>query len=130
MAGWGGWPGLRTVCKVEPETWGRKGPGSYEAETVYLISRLDGRECGPDAFLAVNRAHGSIENQLHYVRDVTTGEDVCRVRTGSAPQVLAGIRNSAIALARHDGRANIAAALRHYAIEVAKALRLVGVGEH
>jgi len=118
------------VCKVERETWGRKGPGSYEAETAYLISSLDCREYGPDVSLDVNRAHWSIENRLHYVRDVTMGEDACRVRTGSAPEVLAGIRNSVIALARHDGQANIAAALRHYAVKVAKALRLVGIGEH
>jgi predicted transposase YbfD/YdcC len=111
------------------ETWGRKGPGSYEAETVYLISSLDCREHGPEAFLAVNRAHWSIENRLHYVRDVTMGEDACRVRTGSAPQALAGIRNSVIALARHDGWGNIAAALRHYAVNVVKALRLVGIGQ-
>ena len=85
--------------------WRRKPakPGeqpSYEKETAYLISSLDLQRHTPQEFLALNRGHWGIENKLHYVRDVTMGEDACRVRTGSAPQVLAGIRNSVIALAR------------------------------
>ncbi len=39
-----------------------------------------------------------MENQLHYVRDVTLGEDACRVRTGKAPQNLAACRNAAVCL--------------------------------
>ena len=35
---------------------------------------------------------------MHYVRDVTWGEDTCRVRKGSAPQVLAAVRNAVIPL--------------------------------
>jgi hypothetical protein len=44
------------------------------------------------------RQHWRVENQLHYVRDVTLGEDACRVRSGNAPEVLAGIRNVIICL--------------------------------
>lgn len=58
------------------------------------------------------------------------GEDACRVRSGAAPQVLAGIRSAVVALVRHDGWSNVAAALRHYAVKVAEALRLVGIGEN
>jgi hypothetical protein len=42
-------------------------------------------------------------------------------------QVLAGIRNSVIALARRAGWTNIAAALRRYSIKTAKALELLGI---
>jgi hypothetical protein len=134
MQGWGGWPGLKTVCRVEREVWGRKPvkPGeqpSYEKETAYLISSLDLKRHTPQELLALNRGHWGIENKLHYVRDVTLGEDSCRARTGSAPQVLAGIRNSVIALARSDGWTNIAAALRHYGVKTAKALSLIGIRE-
>jgi hypothetical protein len=58
------------------------------------------------------------------------GEDACRVRTGSAPQVLAGVRNAVIALLRHAGWTNVAAALRHHGVKVAKALCLVGIPEN
>lgn len=115
---------------IQRETWGRKGPESYECEKAYLISSLDYRLLTPEMFLTLNRGHWSIENQLHYVRDVTMGEDACRVRTGSAPQVLAGIRNSVIALLRRDGWKNIAAGLRHCGVCVAKALLLIGIREN
>lgn len=130
MAGWHKWPGLKTACAIRREVWGRKGPDSYECETAHLIGSMDHRVYGPEVFLKLNRDHWAIENKLHYVRDVTMGEDACRVRKGSGPQVLAGIRNSVIALARRDGWTNIAAALRHYAIKTAAALRLLGITEN
>jgi hypothetical protein len=49
---------------------------------------------------------------LHWVRDVTFGEDRSQVRTGAAPQNLAAIRNTVIALFRLLGHHNIAAAHR------------------
>lgn len=58
------------------------------------------------------------------------GEDACRVRTGAAPQVLAGVRNAVLALVRHDGWANVAAALRHYGVKVVEALRLIGLPDN
>lgn len=112
------------------ETWGRKWPDSYEVEDAYLISSLDARRHDAAEFLAFNRGHWGIENRLHHVRDVTMGEDACRVRTGSAPQVLAGVRSAVVALLRREGWENIAAGLRHHAIKVGKALRLVGVAEN
>ncbi|TMQ32007.1 MAG: transposase, partial [Planctomycetota bacterium] len=36
--------------------------------------------------LELTRGHWGIENRLHYVRDVTLGEDGCRVRKGSGKQ--------------------------------------------
>jgi len=46
----------------------------------------------------LNREHWRIENSLHSVRDVTFGEDHCRVRRGGAPQLLAALRDLAISL--------------------------------
>jgi hypothetical protein len=91
---------------------------------------MDHNAYGPEVFLKLNREHWAIENKLHYVRDLTMGEDACRVRTGAAPQVLAGIRNSVIALARKAGWTNIAAALRHYAIKTVEALHIIGIAEN
>lgn len=129
LAGWRDWPGLKTACMIQRETWNRT-PGSHQCETAYLISSLDHRQYDPLVFLKINREHWSIENKLHYVRDVTMGEDACRVRKGSAPQVLAGLRSAVIALARGDGWSNVAAALRYFAIKVHKALHLIGIAEN
>ena len=44
---------------------------------------------------------------------MTSGEDASQVRKGSAPQVMAALRNTVIALFRKSGAVNIAAAMRH-----------------
>jgi predicted transposase YbfD/YdcC len=50
--------------------------------------------------LALARDHWQIENRLFRVRDGTFAEDACRVRTRSAPQNLAHIRDAALTLIR------------------------------
>lgn len=57
------------------------------------------------------RGHWSIENPIHYVRDVTFGEDQSTIRTGHAPQNMATLRHLVIGLcgldaARHHRRAS------------------------
>ncbi len=72
--------------------------GKSTVEVVYGITSLSAARAGAAALLAILRGHWQIENGLHYVRDVTLGEDACRVRKGSAPQVLAGVRNAVVHL--------------------------------
>jgi len=48
------------------------------------------------------RGHWSIENPIHYVRDVTFGEDHSTVRTKHAPQNLATLRNLVIGICGLD----------------------------
>jgi predicted transposase YbfD/YdcC len=109
LQGYLDWPGVRQVCKVE-RLVERKGKRSGEVR--YAITSL-GERVGPDQLLKHVRSHWGIENRLHWVRDVTFGEDASQVRTGSAPQVLAAVRNAVIGLLRHAGWTNIAEALRH-----------------
>jgi hypothetical protein len=56
--------------------------------------------------------------RLHYVRDVAYDEDRSQVRTGSAPAVMAAIRNIAITVLRLRGWANIAEAARRHSREL------------
>lgn len=77
--------------------------------------------------LTILRDHWRIENSLHYVRDVTLGEDMCRVRKGTAPQVLAAVRNVVIHLL-----ADVDAKSRPEAIELLQlhpetARKLIGI---
>ncbi|MFC0438101.1 hypothetical protein [Kutzneria buriramensis] len=58
---------------------------------------------------------GPIEKRLHWVRDVDCDEDRSQIRTGSGPQVMATLRNTAVGLPRLAGYTNIAAALRYHA---------------
>ena len=75
----------------------------------------------------IERPCWAIENRLHYVRDVTCGEDASTVRSGSAPQVMAALRSAHLALLRRAGWRNSAEAHRSYAWSPGKALHLLGL---
>ena len=55
-----------------------------------------------------------IENQVHWVRDVTFEEDRCQVRTGASPQVNSALRNLVIGLVRRIRATKVAAAQCYY----------------
>ena len=94
----------------------RRRPGrNPTVQTVYLITSLDHREAGPEQLAGWARGQWTIENGLHWVRDVTQREDASQVRTGHAPQNLAAVRNTVIGLFRLRGHDNIAEAHRIYA---------------
>ena len=118
------WPGLQQVCRVERLRTVR---GRTEREYSYAITSLSPQAAAPGRLLALWRDHWRIENQLHWVRDVTFDEDRCQVRTGSGPQVLATLRNTVIGALRRAGHRNIAAALRRHATHPHEALALVGL---
>jgi predicted transposase YbfD/YdcC len=86
--------------------------GRRSREIVYAVTSLDYRAADLALLAVWIRRHWAIENAVHHVRDVTQGEDASRIRTGSGPQVLAALRNTALNLARLDGHANIARAQR------------------
>ena len=73
--------------------------------------------------------HWSIENSLHWVRDVTYDEDRSQVRTGTTPRVLATLRNLAISIIRctTNRTTNIAAATRQLARQPNLTLDLLGI---
>jgi predicted transposase YbfD/YdcC len=95
------WPGLAQVCRI---TRHRVVRGQQSVETVYAITSLTAEQADAARLLALSRDHWSIENRLHYVRDVTCREDQCRTRARAAPQVLAALRNTVLTIIRRSGR--------------------------
>ena len=89
------WKGLKQGLRITRE---RTVKGVKSVEVVYGITSLSVKRADAATLLALLRTHWQIENGLHYVRDVTLGEDACRVRSGTAPQVLAALRNVAVHL--------------------------------
>jgi predicted transposase YbfD/YdcC len=81
-----------------------------------------------DAALLLNRwrAHWGIES-LHWVRDVTFGEDKCQVKKAHAPQNLAAFRNAAISLIRFAGHKEFASTLRSFSHKPLKLLTFLGI---
>jgi predicted transposase YbfD/YdcC len=98
------------------------GRGKPSVETVYAITSLGHRDADPRLLAGWIRSHWAIENSLHWVRDVTQGEDHSRVRTGNGPQVMAALRNTAINIIRLRGGTNIAAAHREFSYRLADVL--------
>lgn len=92
--------------------------GEVTVELEYLVTSVPRERAGAATLLGWARGHWGIENRLHYVRDVTMGEDANRTRSGSGPQALAALRNLAISTLRLDEVTNIAAALRRNAARV------------
>src|SRR3954462_3916668 len=76
------------------------GRAKASVETVYAITSLGHRDADPRLLAGWIRSHWTIENCLHWVRDVTEGEDHSSVRTGHGPQVMAALRNTAINIIR------------------------------
>jgi hypothetical protein len=105
------------------------GSRSLYAKAAYAITSLWPHEADAGRLLSMKRGHWRIENCLHYVRDVTYGEDKSQVRTGNAPRVMAALRNTAIGVMRLSGTTNIASALRRDAARPREALNLLGIDD-
>ena len=75
-------------------------------EVGYYASSVTVDERDAAQMAAAIRGHWSaIENGTHYRRDVTLGEDACRVADRNAAAVLASLRNLANALYELEGDA-------------------------
>ena len=64
--------------------------------------------------LSIIRGHWAIENCCNYVKDVTFGEDACRVKNRNGSQLLSSFRNLAITSFRKIGMKNMAKAKRFF----------------
>ena len=115
------WPGLKAICRIERI---RELKDRCSREVIYAITSLDPAVHGPAILLQLSRDHWQIENCLFHVRDVTFREDNCRVRSGSAPQALAAIRDAALNIIRKTGQ-KPRSAREAFAEQKWKAIRLV-----
>ena len=97
----------------------------WRTETSYAITSLATGQAKPAQLAGWIRGHWTIENKLHWVRDVTFGEDASTARTGTGPHVMATLRNLVISIVRLAGHASIAATLRRTARSPTRAFRLL-----
>jgi predicted transposase YbfD/YdcC len=109
----------RKVCDLATRKW--------HTVVVYAITSLSFQQARPARLADLIRRHWSIENGLHWVRDVTSGEDASQLRTGTAPQVMSSLRNLAIGVLSRAGPVNLAAALRRHARDPARPLATLGI---
>jgi predicted transposase YbfD/YdcC len=98
------------------------GKTTYQA--MLYVTSLTTQQADPADLLAYARQHWGIE-VLHWIRDVTFGEDASRIRTGNTPRVMATLRNVVVSLLRIHDATNIAAALRYNARKSRRILKLL-----
>jgi hypothetical protein len=69
----------------------------------------------------------TIENGLHYVKDVTMGEDKSPIHMGNGPKIMAALRNTALSLLRRSGCSTIAARMRYHSTHPLAALEVLSL---
>jgi len=116
------WPFIAQAFKLTRE---RTLNGKKSVEVVYGITSLRRDQASARDLLRMVRGHWAIENTVFHVRDVSLGEDHCRIRTGAAPLIFSTLRNTVLNLLRTSGSINIAASLRRYAALPLEALKLL-----
>jgi predicted transposase YbfD/YdcC len=104
-------PGLKTLIRVLSERQVRRATVVEVSTEVryYIASFID----TASAFAQRIRGYWGVENKVHYVRDVTQGEDASRIRTPPLVQIWAIVRNFALNLYRDNGSQNMAQAQRN-----------------
>jgi predicted transposase YbfD/YdcC len=120
------WPDVQQVVRRECERIVLK-TGKRSCEVTYAMVSMMPAEAGAATIERLWRGHWTIENQTHYVRDVTFGEDAGHAAQGNTAQVLAALRNGLLTLFRRAHWRSIPDALAHYGASVARAFALIGL---
>ena len=90
------WKGLKCVVKIESN---RRAKGKKTPECRYYICS---RITTAAEMMAAARSHWGIENNVHWVLDVTFDEDGSRIRKGYAQQNFATMRRIALNILNKD----------------------------
>jgi len=118
------WKGLSQTFKLT-RRFVRLSTGDVQEQTLYGITSLAPDEADAQMLLTFIQQHWTIENKLHWVKDVVLDEDRCQLRTGRTHHLMALFRNLALSLLRLNGHNHIASALRSFAAQPDRALELV-----
>lgn len=69
------------------------GAKKWSSETVYAVTDLPAEQATAAGTAAWARGHWTVENTVHWVRDVVFGEDKSQVRTRNTPVAPAAVRD-------------------------------------
>ncbi len=118
------WPGLGQVMMIERTWWER---GEKRQAVRYGITSLPPAVADAPRLLALVRGHWQIENGLHYIKDVTMGEDRSLIHKGQGPSIMAILRDTVVSVLHRAGWRTIAERLRFYSGNPHAALALLGI---
>ena len=118
------WPGIEQVIQFRSTRKNVK-TGEETIKVHYGITSLKPEEASAERLLRLRRGHWSIENKSHWIRDTTLGEDTSSVRCGAIPQIMAAVRNAALAVLRFAGVDRIADEIKYLASKPQLAVNLI-----
>jgi predicted transposase YbfD/YdcC len=124
LKGYSDWPGLEQVFEIR-RCWQSK--GVWKEAVRYGVTSLPALIAIPERVLKLKRGHWTIENCLHYVKDVTMGEDKSTVHADNGPKIMAALRNTALSLLRRAGFSTIAARMRYNSTHPQAALEVLSL---
>ena len=119
------WPGAVQVLRRRYRRIVLK-TGKTSEKVTYAVTSLSPQEADVATLAKLWREHWTIENKVHYVRDVTMHEDASQLRSGQAPQAMAALRNAILSRFRLAGWRRIPQAFQHFAASLERTLRFVG----
>ena len=123
---WLDWPEVGQVLKRTTRRLS-VATGEVTEEVTYALTSLTPEQADAATLERLWRGHWTIENRVHYVRDVSFGEDAGQAYRGQTAHALATVRNAILNLFRQHGWTRIPDALRHYAAHLDETLNLIGV---
>jgi predicted transposase YbfD/YdcC len=124
LKGYSDWPGLEQVFEIH-RCWHSK--GVWKEAVRYGVTSLPALNAIPERVLKLKRGHWTIENGLHYVKDVTLGEDKSTVHADNGPKIMAALRNTVVSLLRRAGFSTIAARMRYNSTHPQAALEVLSL---
>jgi hypothetical protein len=101
--------------------------GVWKEALRYGVTSLPAMIATPPRLLKLKRGHWQIENGLHYVKDVTMGEDKSTIHADNGPKIMAALRNIVVSLLHHAGFSTIAARMRYNSTHPEAALMVLSL---
>lgn len=86
------WNSIQTIIRIDSI---REIKGKRSSESRFYVSSL---QESAQKILSCIRSHWAIENNLHWILDMSFGEDQSRIRSQNAPQIMGIIRHMALNL--------------------------------
>ncbi|MBF0241535.1 MAG: ISAs1 family transposase [Desulfamplus sp.] len=112
------WKGLQRIIHVKRQTTRN---GRTSSKDSYYITSLNIDDA--EQFATGIRGHWSIENRLHWVKDVIQYEDDAGIKKGNGIETLSLLKNAAINICREIGFDSIKAASIYFASNVKELLK-------
>lgn len=116
-----GWKGLQQLIQVDRTTKHTKSNQTTFQSQFYITSLNEDAQTLNQGI----RGHWSIENKLHWVKDVVFKEDKSKISSGQAPQNISTIKNWVISIFKRKKYASATKTIRYVANDFDKMFNLL-----